>query len=180
MGKAMNNSKTINCLIHLDDELRKENNLSLGHYIGIDICREEGSKYDCTPDDAIVFAFTGMGGDHFAFDTKNGRIEDLDAAPILFIQPMMFDNPLKLVAHHIRDLFSIFLTLKEFYILERFGRYHKESDMLEDIEKYYKESSISRQHEISFISERLQDRLNIAPIPNVFKYITEMNGGYIL
>ncbi|KEQ25880.1 hypothetical protein [Paenibacillus tyrfis] len=171
MGKAIN-SRTINSLIHLDDELRKEYNLPLGYYVGIDICREEGSKYHCTPDDAIVFAFTGMGGDHFAFDTKNGRIEDLDAAPILFIQPMIFDNPVKLVAHHIRDLFSIFLTLKELYILERFDRYQKEADMLEDIEKCYK----ARQQEINFISERLQKRLNIAPIPNVFKYITEING----
>ncbi|WP_139074723.1 hypothetical protein [Paenibacillus elgii] len=179
MGKAMN-SRTVHCLIHLDDELRKEYNLSLGHYIGIDICREEGSKYDCTPDDAIIFAFTGMGGDHFAFDTKNGSIEDLDTAPILFIQPMMFDNPVKLVAHHIRDLFSIFLTLKEFYILERFDWYQKESDMLEDIEKYYKKNIFSREREIQFISERLQERLNIAPVPNVFKYITEMNGGCTL
>ncbi|MFB0862021.1 hypothetical protein [Paenibacillus oleatilyticus] len=104
----------------------------------------------------------------------------MDAAPILFIQPMMFNNPVKLVEHHIRDLFSIFLTLKEFYILERFDRYQKESDMLEDIEKYYKESIVARQHEINFISERLQERLNIAPIPNVFKYITEMNGECIL
>ncbi|GMX64990.1 hypothetical protein Elgi_42600 [Paenibacillus elgii] len=175
MAKTMN-SNTIHCLIHLDDELRKEHNLSLGHYIGIDICREEGSKYHCTPDDAIVFAFTGMGGDHFAFDTKNGRIADLEAAPILFIQPMMFDNPVRPVAHHIRDLFSIFLTLKEFYILERFDRYQKESDMFEDIEKYYKESIVARQHEINFISERLQERLSIAPIPNVFKYITEIKG----
>ena len=170
------NSKTIISLIHLDDELRKEYNLSLGYYIGIDICREEGSNYNCTPKDAIVFAFTGMGGDHFAFDTKNGTIKDLDKAPVLFIQPMMFDHPVKLVAEHIRDLFSIFLTLKEFYILERFDRYQMESDMVEDIEKHYKDSIVSRQHEIHFISERLQERLNITPIPNLFQYITKING----
>lgn len=48
--------------------------------------------------------------------------------------------------------------------------------MLEDIEKYYKESIVERQHEINFISERLQERLSIAPIPNVFNYITKIKG----
>ncbi|MGM1049734.1 MAG: hypothetical protein ACQEXX_26865 [Bacillota bacterium] len=174
MDKKIIDSTTITSLISLDDELKKEHDLTLDQFIGIYICKEEGMKYECTPEDAIVFAFTGTGGDHFAFSTMNGLIKDLDTAPILFIQPMIFSNPVKMVANNIRDLFSVFLTLKEFYILERFDWYESESDMLHDIEEHYQKAISSRQKELKFISELIQNQLQITPIKTVFKYISNI------
>ncbi|MCF2946022.1 hypothetical protein [Paenibacillus tarimensis] len=96
---------------------------SLYDYLGIYIRREPGFAYDCTPDDAVVFGHTGADGDHFAFSTGEGSIINLDEAPILFIQPMMFGEEVKMVARNLQEFLSAYLSLGEIYILERFDRY---------------------------------------------------------
>ncbi len=171
------NSKTLIALLQLDRDLFAEFNTRLEDYIGIMIRSEEGRKYDCTPDDAKVFAFTGVDGDHFAFSTESGTISDLDQAPILFIQPMCFENTVKLVARNIRDFLSIFLTLKEMYILERFDWYTSKEVMITDIEVQFEESIKERAEAITFISEKLEERLQIKAMENVFDYIMSLRQG---
>ncbi|MDG0791433.1 hypothetical protein OMP38_11560 [Cohnella ginsengisoli] len=105
------NAQTLTALLELDNELKTHFDSSLEDCMGMMVRREEGMKYDCTPDDAKVFAFTGVDGDHFAFSTANGTISDLEYAPILFIQPMCFENSVKLIARNIRDFLSLFLSL---------------------------------------------------------------------
>ncbi|MFD0675223.1 hypothetical protein [Cohnella sp. GCM10027633] len=165
-------SETLDKLLELDEEL-KVNNSSLEYYLGIILRREDGFKYDCTPDDSRVFAHTGSDGDHFAFYTIDEAVA-LDEAPILLIQPMMFQMPVKVVAKNIRDLFAIYLTIKELYILERFDWYLSEEDMIKDITNNYEKQIIERNSEIEFISKKLVNHLNLSPINNVYKYITDL------
>ncbi len=168
------NSKTLRKLLQLDEDLKNEYHTTLEHYLGIYVRREEGMKYDCTPDDAKVFAFTGSDGDHFAFSTQNGTIVDLDEAPILFVQPMMFDHPVKAVARNINDLFSVYLSLKEFYILERFDWYQSEKDMILDIKQHYEKRIQERSQELDFISDKLMSCLSIKPMDDVYNYIISL------
>jgi hypothetical protein len=102
--------ETLKKLKTLDNILQEQYQSSLDDYLGfnlIDQDEEEDFRYDCTPVDALVFATTGMGGDHFVFNTKKGTIENLEEAPIIFIQPMDFEKPNKLVARNIKDLLSL-------------------------------------------------------------------------
>ncbi|WP_415839662.1 hypothetical protein [Paenibacillus tarimensis] len=117
------NSSVIDTLYKLDRELSEKTGESLYDYLGIYIRREPGFAYDCTPDDAVVFGHTGADGDHFAFSTGEGSIINLDEAPILFIQPMMFGEEVKMVARNLQEFLSAYLSLGEIYILERFDRY---------------------------------------------------------
>ncbi|MBB6632616.1 hypothetical protein [Cohnella thailandensis] len=161
-------------LKELDRALINETKNSLYDFIGINL-RFNGFKYDeITPDDCIVFASTGTDGDHFAFDTKEGTIDNLEEAPILFIQPTDSETPVKLVAKNIKDLFSIFLKLKEFYVLERFDWYESEEDYINDYNTNYKEDIEERNKELNYISNRLTQELNISEIDNVFTYIKEI------
>ncbi|SFB61686.1 hypothetical protein SAMN05216312_1198 [Cohnella sp. OV330] len=171
------NSKTLSALLQLESELEAHFNFSLEENMGIMIRHEEGQKYDCTPDDAKVFAFTGVDGDHFAFSTENGTITDLDNAPILFIQPMCFEDSVKAVARNIRDFLSLFLSLKELYILERFDWYTSIEDMLVDIEDHYEESINERAGAIKFLTERLEEHLQIKAMENVFDYVMSVRKG---
>lgn len=86
----------------------------------------------------------------------------------------MFSNPVKRVSHNIRDLLSIFLTLREFYILERMDGYKTREDMKMDIEKHYKQGIESRKEELDFISDLLGTRLGIAPMDDVYEYMKRM------
>ncbi|WP_145048201.1 hypothetical protein [Paenibacillus xylanexedens] len=165
------NSEIITKLLQLDEEIKLTYNTTLDNYLGIQILRSEGTMYECTPEDAKVFAYTGMGGDHFAFSTQHGMIYDLDQAPVLFVQPMIFDCPVKVVARNIRDFFSLYLSLKEIYILERFDWYKSEKDMFLDIEENYAESIIERSDDINFLSDKLEQYLAIKPIGNAYSYV---------
>lgn len=171
MNSSRLNSSVLHTLLSINKELMEEKGKPLDEYIGIYIYGEAGLPYECTPEDAIVFAHTGTGGDHFAFNTNSGLITDLDEAPVLFIQPMMFSNPVKRVSHNIRDLLSIFLTLREFYILERMDGYKTREDMKLDIEKHYKQGIESRKEELDFITDLLGTRLGITPMDDVFEYM---------
>lgn len=174
MSSDLLNSSFLKALSELDRELYERNGTNIADYLGISISQKPGFAYECTPEDSFVFANTGMGGDHFVFLTKNGSISNLDEAPILFVQPMVFDNPVKLVARNIKDFISIFLTLKELYILERFDWYESKEDMNTDIEKHYKPNIEARKGELDYIIDLIERRLGVVPINDVFNYITEI------
>lgn len=174
MSSGPLNSSILKTLLTINRELYELNGENVVDYLGIYISEEPDLAYECTPEDALVFAHTGMGGDHFAFLTLNGSITDLDEAPIVFVQPMMFDYPVKLVARNLKDFLSIFLTLKELYILERFDWYKSKEDMVNDIEKHYKPSIEERKEELDFIIDLLERRLGVVPMVDVFDYIEEL------
>ncbi|MNZ89850.1 hypothetical protein D3C78_1087870 [compost metagenome] len=87
---------------------------------------------------------------------------------------MIFESQVKVVARNIKDLLSIFLSIKEFYILERFDWYESEIDMMLDIKENYEQSINERLQELDFISEKLEEYISIKRIENVFQYITSI------
>jgi hypothetical protein len=158
----------------LDQELINETGESLDDYIGIHL-KFNGFRYDeITPDDSIVFASTGANGDHFAFDTKKGTVNNLEEAPILFIQPMDSHSHVKLVAQNLKNLLTIYLTLKEFYVLERFDWYEKQEDFINDYDNNYREDIEERLNEFNLVSLRLIQQLNINAIDDVYSYIKDL------
>ncbi|MGO4543070.1 hypothetical protein [Paenibacillus sp. 2TAB19] len=72
---------TILKLEELNEKLLIETNNDLDYFLGVYIDFNMEGYDNITPLDSIVFASTGADGDHFAFDTINGSIEDLEEAP---------------------------------------------------------------------------------------------------
>ena len=73
----------------------------------------ESIGYNNTPLDAIPFAWTGSGGEHFCFLTDFGRIKDLERAPIIVVTPME-TPPVQLVANNLKDFLKIAITVHHF------------------------------------------------------------------
>lgn len=175
MAKLYKEPKTLQALNQLDQELQDHYDSKLDDYLGLMISfNDDDDRYDCTPDDAIIFGRTGVDGDHFAFMTSDWTVEDLEDAPIVFIQPMDFDNEIKLVARNLKDFISLFIELKELYLLERFEIYKNENDFIKDIEENYKDELESRTDEYSFIAEKLHKYIELNKIENVFNYIKDL------
>ncbi|SFL30954.1 hypothetical protein SAMN03159341_1055 [Paenibacillus sp. 1_12] len=168
---------TLKKLKALDNNLQEQYQSNLDDYLGfklIDRDEEDDYRYHCTPSDAIVFATTGMDGDHFSFNTINGTIENLEEASILFTQPMDSEKPNKIVARNIKDLLSLFINLKELYILERFDWYQIENDFINDYEENYLEAIMESEDEINFIIDKLISLFELKVIDNAYNYITEL------
>jgi len=166
---------TLKVLTQLDKELQDKHDSTLDDYLGFYInFDDDDDRYECTPEDAIIFGRTGTDGDHFAFLTNNGMIVDLEYAPIVFIQPMDFDNEVKLVARNIKEFISLYIQLKELYVLERFDMYKSESDFIKDYEENYQEDIDDREEELQFITMQLQKRIEIKKIENVYSYIKKL------
>lgn len=167
--------ETLNLLFEINKELDAVNGKNLDYYIGIRLDFSRNDNYECTPPDAIVFAWTGMDGDHFAFLTKDDTVMDLEEAPIVFIQPMDFDNPVKLVANNISDLLSLYINLKEIYVLERFSLYDNKEDFLSDYQKNYLPQILKKKEDITIISSLLLDRIHLRTIEDSYQYIKDLN-----
>ncbi|RUS47935.1 hypothetical protein [Cohnella sp. AR92] len=174
MSRLYAEPKALKVLTQIDKELQEQNS-SLEEYMGLILSfNNDEDRYDCTPDDAIILGRTGVDGDHFAFLTKSGAVDDLEDAPIVFIQPMDFGNEVKLVARNLNDLLSLFIELKELYILERFDIYKNELDFINDYDENYKEELQARSDDHKFIVEKLQKGLELSEIKNVYNYIKEL------
>ncbi|NOU89661.1 hypothetical protein GC102_28510 [Paenibacillus sp. LMG 31460] len=167
--------ETLSRLFVIDDELYNNYGSKLVDYLGIYLDFIDDFGYECTPQDAIVFARTGADGDHFAFLTKQDTVFTLEEAPIVFIQPMDFDNPIKLVAKNIKDFLSLFITLKELYVLERFDLYQSKIDFIDDYKKNYHNVILEREEKISLISTELLNRIELRTIEDAYQYIKELN-----
>ncbi|MGE7823279.1 hypothetical protein [Paenibacillus sp. NPDC093718] len=143
--------KTLEKLVQLDQELHQLHGQTVNDYIGFYISfNNDDDRYECTPEDAVVFGRTGVGADHFAFYTFNQSLKDLEEAPIIFIQPM-FEKTVHLVARNLRDFLALFITLKEIYVLERFEYYKGQSDFIKDYNENYLKDIDSRESEFQFL-----------------------------
>ncbi|NOU94318.1 hypothetical protein GC093_13970 [Paenibacillus sp. LMG 31456] len=170
-------SETLQKLVSLNLSLKEDYGNDLDNYLGIsliDLNEEEEYRYDCTPLGSIVFAATGMGGDHFAFFLSNHSTSRLDEAPIIFVQPMDSEKPVKLVARNIIEFLSLFLKLKELYVLEGFDWYETEDDFNIDYKDNYLEQISDKQEEMEVITEKLQQLFILKSIGNVYTYIKDL------
>ncbi|WP_174704698.1 hypothetical protein [Paenibacillus physcomitrellae] len=173
--------ETLEKLVLLDRELSTTYGRTIDDYIGLYINFDDEHRYSCTPDDSILFGRTGVDGDHFAFYTSRGSIVDLEEAPILFIQPMRFGYEVNLAARNLKDLLSLFISIKELYVLERFRFYKSKSDFIKDYNAYYVDQIYPRENELNFIVRLLQERIKgIKEIEDVYEYITELRKQIIL
>lgn len=165
-----NMPETLKKLVQLNQELHQLHGQTVHDYIGFYISfNDDDDRYECTPEDAVVFGRTGVGGDHFAFYTFNQSLKDLEEAPIIFIQPM-FEKTVNLVARNLRDFLALFITLKEIYVLERFEYYKSQSDFIKDYNENYLKDIDLRKNELEFFIEELRE--------NVVEGITEINDAY--
>ncbi|WP_435921114.1 hypothetical protein [Paenibacillus sp. DYY-L-2] len=174
--------ETLDKLVQLDTELRKDYGRTIDDYIGFYITfNDDEDRYYCTPNDSIVFGRTGVGGDHFAFYTNKGSIIDLEEAPIIFIQPMSFGNEVSVVARNLKDFLSLFINLRELYILERFRFYKSKNDFINEYNEKYLTGINSRESDLNFFIELLREKIKgITEIINVYEHISELRNQIIL
>jgi len=166
--------ETLKIILALKDQLLVEANINLEDYLGFHVRFNDRFRYACTPEDAIIFAWTGADGDHFAFDTKNGTIENLEEAPILFIQPMDFSNEVKRAANNIRDFLSIYLEIKDLYVIERIGTYRSESNF---IHAYKQEFDLrEKKDDFRLIEDRIRNSIQLKSIESLYKYLLDLRG----
>ena len=167
---------TLRRLMEIGDDLRVMDGMSIEEGLGVSLHFLERYEYECAPEDAIPFASTGMGGDHLAFLTKDDTAPTLEEAPILFIQPMDFDVPVKFAARNLKEFLSLFLALKDVYVLERFPRYETEEQFLEDYRDNYLPAIEARSEALRLVTEAMERKLGLSPIGNVYAYVKNGSG----
>ncbi|WP_438448396.1 hypothetical protein [Gorillibacterium sp. sgz5001074] len=166
---------TLRNLVKLDNILDEQFGSTIDDYLGFGISFDnEEDRYECTPEDAIIFGSTGVDGDHFAFATFGGSIHDLEEAPILFIQPMDFGNEVKLVARNIIDLIAIYLSLRDLYILERISYCGSKEEFNRDLMENSFNSTNDMDDDNIFFINRLKKLVEYKEIIDVYDYITEL------
>lgn len=175
MSHSYQAPQTLQKLIAIEKELISDYGQSFKNVMGIIFSFNDPIKYDCTPTDAIIFGWTGVNGDHFAFVTYNHKITDLNQAPIIFVQPMNPDNEVMIAANNLTEFLSLYIELKEFYILERFVYCETESDFKRDYEKFYRSHIDSNKHRYRIFTDRLKSTFEIPRIENVYKYVRGLN-----
>lgn len=169
--------ETLEKLVQLDQKLHQLHGHTVDDHIGFYISfNHDDDRYQCTPEDAVVFGRTGVGGDHFAFYTFNQSIKDLEEAPIIFIQPMFFENAINLVARNLRNFLALFINLKEIYVLERFNFYKSKSDFIKDYKENYLKDIDLRESKLEYFIEELRENVveGITEINDAYAYITDL------
>lgn len=143
-------------------------------FLGIDFNEKDG--YFCTPVDSFPFARTGGDGIHYALLTDFGLVTDLDEAPVIRVSPMDTDR-VRLVARNLRDFFSLHL----FDELAVLNDYPSEEAYLASVRKEEARDLNSEwfdhdrwTREKQKVLNEVQDRFNLAPIPNPIQYLQEI------
>ncbi|MFC4811474.1 hypothetical protein [Paenibacillus sp. GCM10023250] len=167
MNGSYSKPVTFMVLEQLDAELESRHERSLDHYLGLILDFGAEGYGNATPEDAVSFAWTGMDGEHFAFDTQSGKIGDLENAPILFVRPMEFEEPVKRAAGSLKDFLSFLLRIKDYYLLERFEFFESEAAFLEEIAVGPKRD----ESEFAHVRERLIALLDIREMANPYTYL---------
>lgn len=88
----------------------------------------------------------------------------------------MFDKAVNLVARNLGDFLALFITLKEIYVLERFGFYKSQSDFIKDYNENYLKDIDLRENELEFYIEELRENVvdGITEINDAYAYITDL------
>ncbi|MGO4543071.1 hypothetical protein AB4Z33_30605 [Paenibacillus sp. 2TAB19] len=76
-----------------------------------------------------------------------------------------------MVARNIRDLLSLYLCLRDFYVLVGFSWYESKEDFIRDYNDNFKDDIEEQGENINFISNKLTQLLDIKPIEDPFLYI---------
>jgi hypothetical protein len=169
--------ETLQRLFQLNEQLVKQYGKNFDDFFGASLSFEE-EGYDCTPDDAIVFLWTGADGDHFVFLTNGGTVDSLEEAPIFFIQPMNFDDPYKPVARNIKEFLALYVQLKELYLFEWLPSYKTEEEFLQNYKEVFEEGILEYEEEKNIIISAIEQDIQLPKIEGVFTYIQELKGLY--
>ncbi|EHB68513.1 hypothetical protein [Paenibacillus lactis] len=105
--KEINRQVSSDLGVELDDILHV--------YIDYDLSNQDPEfAYNGHPLDVIPFALTAIGGEHFGFLTDFGSIDDLEDAPIVFVQALPFEEyHVTLLANNIIDFLGLFLSYRD-------------------------------------------------------------------
>lgn len=175
MVKRYEMPETLQRLFRLDEQLIEQYGKNFDDFFGASLSFEE-EGYNRTPDDAIVFLWTGVDGDHFAFLTDGGTVDTLENAPILFIQPMDSDEPYKPVAKNIKEFLALYVQLKELYLFEWLPSYKSEEDFLQNYKDEFEEGILEYEEEKNIIISAIKQDIQLPKIDGVFAYIQEIKG----
>ncbi|WP_433944942.1 hypothetical protein [Paenibacillus sp. SN-8-1] len=94
---------------------------------------------------------------------------------------MAFGNEVSLVARNFKDFLSLFINLRELYILERFRLYSSRVDFVKDYDKHYSEGISSRESEHDFFIKLLRENVEgIIDINDVYQYINDLREQVVL
>ena len=95
-------------LVELNSRLKAEGLLMYGDLLGLYFALEPvEARYLNTPVDVIPFARPGGDGIHFGFLTDFDTLASLDDAYIVRVEPMNFDDPVKIVARNLGDFVGL-------------------------------------------------------------------------
>lgn len=111
--KTLEKLKEINKQVSSDLEVELDDILNI--YIDYDLSNQDSEfAYSGQPLDVIPFALTAFGGEHFGFMTDFGSIEELEDAPIVFVQALPSEEyHITLIANNIIDFLRLFLTYRD-------------------------------------------------------------------
>jgi hypothetical protein len=169
--------ETLQRLFQIDEQLVEQYDKSFDELFGASLSFEE-EGYDCTPDDAIVFLWTGGDGDHFVFLTDGGTVDSLEDAPIVFIQPMDFDDRYKPVARNIKEFLALYVQLKELYLFEWLPSYKTEEEFLQSYNDEFKESILEQEEDLNIIISAIEREIQLPKIAGVFTYMQEIKKSF--
>lgn len=138
--------------------------------LGLMKCGNE-SKYDCTPENAYVFAGTGVDGIHFCIVPGKGH-EDMELSPVYAVSPMMPDHLVELIASNFQDFFDVLAACKDAAALEYIGYSGEETfnKFLGKIEKELEESPEFNE-KVKEAVEKLQAAFGLRKIDNVYEHV---------
>ncbi|MEN1985651.1 hypothetical protein [Paenibacillus hubeiensis] len=167
--------ETLQRLFRLDEQLVKKYGKKFDDFFGARLTFEE-EGYDCTPDDAIVFLWTGADGDHFVFLTDGDTVDSLEEAPIFFIQPMSFSDPYKPVAKNIKEFLALYVQLRELYLFEWLPSYKTEEAFLQHYKDEFEKDILENKQDQDVFIAAIEQEIQLPKIERVFVYIQELNG----
>ncbi|WP_148932968.1 hypothetical protein [Paenibacillus methanolicus] len=167
---------TLRRLHELDKTLMDRHGADFDELFGacLYFAEDDDVTYDCTPEDAIVFLATGANGDHFAFLTEGDTVDSLENAPVVFIQPMESDDPIKPVARNIKEFLALYVQLKELYLFEWLPSYESEEAFLSDYENSFAEALRADEERTAIITAAIEQAIELPKIEHVYAYIQEM------
>ncbi|MCA0757120.1 hypothetical protein KP806_18820 [Paenibacillus sp. N4] len=145
----------------------------LGLYFGYD-----DIHYLNTPLDAVSFAWPGADGIHFAFLTDFSTADSLEEAYIVRVEPMSFDDPVKIVARDFKD----FLRLLCYYpiAIELAHAGISENDFTALAKRY--PSLITGKPDYYYeqgrgVAQKVIEAFGLEPFGDVFDYLRDLHIG---
>lgn len=159
-------------LKELDKKLQKEG-YSLDNHFGLRLS-EDFSHYHNTPLDLIPFGDIGMDGVHYGFLTDFGRVQNLEEAFIVLINPMDSGVQHKIVAANLREFLNLAWTMTG--AVDLANVYYKKTEedyiqLLTEFEESQDEIDDEYIEQQNYVLNRIRDEFSVQPIENIYEYI---------